>query len=273
MVNDRQYLEGDFTRVPTGKKPIVLGADDASHGNMAYQTRGDRLTGPVKRRLGSPLIDRRCMVSILERTAPWEEGRINFTFYVSFDAVPFRQLDGTEDPGFPYQDIPVVAEKVAYLDDHFYLGLHSLSHTYAGDMSPAAFAREVERCWSALDDYAGGDAETVTTLAFPYGIRDLTPALRRSLVELDHGGKTLAGAFDFDNKLAPPPGVSRDLFDVSRFNVDNRSWDRVMNTLETAPAVTARRLVILESDRKRVPVGRTRIGAARSDTVWVLVRD
>lgn len=273
LVADSQYLEGDFTRVPTGKKPIVMGSDDASHGNLVFQTRGDLLTGPVKRRFGNPVIDRRSMVAILERLAPREEGRINFTFYISFDAVPFRQLDGELDPGFPYSDIPVVAEKIAYLDDNFILGIHSLSHTYAGDMTVSAFVNEVDACWSALDAYAGGEAETVSTLAFPYGIRDLTPALRRSLAEMDHDGKVLVGAFDFDNKLAPPPGASADRFEISRLNVDNRSWDRVMNTLETAPAVTTRRLVIVESDRKRLPGGRTRIGAARSDPIWVLVRD
>lgn len=273
LVADSQYLEGDFTRVPTGMKPIVMGADDASHGNVVFQTRGDLLTGPVKRRLGRPVIDRRSMVAILERLVPPEEGRINFTFYISFDAVPFRQLDGAEDPGFPYSDIPVVAEKIAYLDDNFILGIHSLSHTYAGDMTVPAFVGEVDACWSALDAYAGGEAKSVSTLAFPYGIRDLTPALRRSLVEMNHDGKVLTGAFDFDNKLAPPPGGPGDRFEISRLNVDNRSWDRVMNTLETAPAVTARRMVIVESDRKRLPGGRTRIGAARSDPIWVLVRD
>ena len=81
------------------------------------------------------------MVAILERHVRKEEGRINFTFYVSFDAIPFRQLDGHENPGFPYPGVPVISEKIRYLDEHFILGIHSLSHVYAHDMGPSAFAR------------------------------------------------------------------------------------------------------------------------------------
>ena len=272
LVADYQYLQGDFSRVPTGFKPIVMGSDDASHGNFVYQTRGDRLTGSVRRFFGKPMVDRDSMVAILERYAPKEEGRINFTFYVSFDGIPFRQLDGAENPGFPYPGIPVVGEKIRYLDENFILGIHSLSHIYAHDMGPEAFAADVMQAWELIDEYAGGEARSIRTMAFPFGIRPLTPALRRQVTALNRHGHGLDGAFDFDNKLAPPPGAPGDAFDVSRFNVDNRNWDRLMDTLDGADAVVARRVVVWETDTKRLPRSRWSLGAEESDGVWVLVR-
>jgi len=272
LVSDHQYLERDFSRVPTGMKPIVMGSDDASHGNFVFQTKGDLITGPVKRFFGSPRLDRDSMVAILEKHAEREEGRINFTFYVSFDAIPFRQLDDYENPGAPYRGVPIIAEKIRYLDDNFILGIHTMSHIYAHDMSPDDFAQEVRAGWELLNEYAGGHAETVRTLAFPFGIRPLTPELRRAVTEVSVGGVSLTGAFDFDNKLAPPPGAELDLFDVSRFNVDNRNWERLLRTLDDADAVVARRDIIWETDVKKLPQSRYSLGASSSDEIWVLVR-
>ena len=272
LVSDLQYLEGDFSRVPTGLKPIVMGSDDGSHGTLIYQTRGDRLNGSVKRLFGKPIIDRDSMVAILERHMKEENGRINFTFYISFDAIPFRQLDGYENPGFPYRGIPVIAEKIRYLDENFILGIHSMSHTYVHDMGAAAFAEEIIAAWELIDEYAGGIAASIHTMAFPYGVRPLTPAVRDALTSLNRNGKYLAGAFDFDNKLAPPPGNPGDTFDVSRFNVDNKNWDRLIRTLDGADAVSTRREIVWEVETKRLPKSRYSLGAAPSDEVWVLVR-
>lgn len=272
LVSDLQYLNGDFSRVPSGMKPIVMGSDDASHGNLVYQTRGDRTNGQVKRLFGKPILDRDSMVAILEKYAKEEDGRINFTFYISFDAIPFRQLDGFNNPGFPYQGVPVIGEKIRYLDENFILGIHSLSHLYAHDMGPSAFAEDVLSAWELIDEYAGGKAESLHTMAFPYGIRPLTPGMREAVTSLNRNGEYLAGAFDFDNKLAPPPGSPGDLFDVSRFNVDNKNWDRLMRTLDDADAVSSRREIIWEVDTKRLPKSRYSLGATPSDGVWVLVR-
>lgn len=272
LVSDLQYLNGDFSRVPSGMKPIVMGSDDASHGNLVYQTRGDRTNGKVKRLFGKPILDRDSMVAILEKYAKDEDGRINFTFYISFDAIPFRQLDGFQNPGFPYQGVPVIEEKIRYLDENFILGIHSLSHLYAHEMGPADFARDVLSAWELIDEYAGGKAESLHTMAFPYGIRPLTPEMRNAVSSLSRNGESLVGAFDFDNQLAPPPGSPGDIFDVSRFNVDNKNWDRLMRTLDDADAVSSRREIIWEVDSKRLPRSRYSLGAAASDAVWVLVR-
>jgi hypothetical protein len=59
---------------------------------------------------------------------------------------------------------------------------------------------------------------------------------------------------------------------VSRFNVDNKHWDRLMRTLNAADAVTARREIIWEVDTKRLPRSRFSLGAAPSDEILVLVR-
>jgi hypothetical protein len=272
LVSDLQYLHGDFSRVPTGLKPIVMGSDDASHGTLVYQTRGDRQYGTVKRLFGKPLIDKDSMVAILERYVKKENGRINFTFYVSFDGIPFRQLDGFENPGFPYRGVPVIAEKIQYIDKNFILGIHSQSHPYVWDLGIDGFAEDIMKGWEQLDEYAGGEAESLHTMAYPYGVRNFNLDLRNALSSLNRNGKYLDGAFDFDNRLAPPPGNPGDSFDVSRFNVDNKHWDRLMRTLNAADAVTARREIIWEVDTKRLPRSRFSLGAAPSDEILVLVR-
>jgi len=272
LISDHQYISKDLSRVPNGFKPIVMGCDDASYGTLIYQTDGKSLYGAVRRRVGKPLLDRNSMVSILERYAAREEGRINFTFYISFDGVPFRQLDTYRNPGFPYEGIPLVAEKIRYLDERFILGIHSLSHIYAKDMDPEDFARDVLRAWELIDEYAGGEARSLRTLSYPFGISTLTPSIRRELESLTRNGRRLKGAFDFDDRLAPAPGALRDIFDISRYNVDNRTWDRIFVTLESANAVVARREIIWEVEAKRLPRSRYSLKATKSDSVWVLVR-
>ena len=272
LISDHQYISGDLSKVPNGFKPIVMGSDDASYGTFIYQTDGENLYGTVKRRTGKPLLDRNSMVSILEKYAPREEGRINFTFYISFDAVPFRQLGGYRNPGFPYRGIPLVAEKIRYLDERFILGIHSLSHIYANDMGLKSFARDVLRAWELIDEYAGGEAMSLRTLSFPFGIGPLAPSMRKELNSLTRNGRRLSGAFDFDDKLAPAPGALDDVFDISRYNVDNRTWNRIFETLESADTVVVRREIIWEVDTKKVPKSRRLLGAIESDTVWVLVR-
>jgi len=272
LVSDHQYINGDLSRVPNGFKPIVMGSDDASYNTFIYQTDGESLYGAIKRRAGKPLLDSNSMVSILESHAPREEERINFTFYISFDAVPFRQLGGYRSPGFPYKGIPLVAEKIKYLDERFIIGIHSLSHIHANDMGPEAFASDVLRAWELIDEYAGGEALTLRTLSFPFGIDELTPSMRKELISLTRNGRFLSGAFDFDDKLAPAPGALGDAFDISRYNVDNRTWNRILENLESTDVVVARREVIWEVDTKKLPESRHSLGASESDTVWVLIR-
>ncbi|OQX29369.1 MAG: hypothetical protein B0D92_04025 [Spirochaeta sp. LUC14_002_19_P3] len=273
MVTDSQYLKKDFSRVPTGLKPIVMGSDDASYGTLIYQTVGDSLTGRVRRFFGKPIMERDSMAAILERYAKKEDNRINFTFYVSFDAVPFRQLDGYKNPGFPYRNIPVVAEKIRYLDNNFILGIHALSHIYAYEMGIHEFAEDVLAAWNVLDEYAGAEALTVQTLAFPFGIENLSAELESLISSLSRNGRRLVGGFDLDNAPAAPPGSLKKPFEVSRINVDNSRWQETLNTLNSINAVSARREIIWETASKRLPNERLLLGAAPSDGVWVLVKD
>ena len=272
MVADYQYIMGDFSNVPTGYKPIVLGADDASWGNVIFETKGDKLFSSTKSFFGKHRLDKKSMAGILERYARRENGRINFTFYVSFDAVPFRQLAGHKNPGFPYADIPIVAEKIRYLDDNFIIGIHSLSHIYAHEMGPNAFAKDVKAAWSMLDNYAGGKATSVRTLAFPYGISPLTTEMRQAVTSIVHNGKQLVGAFDLDGKLSSPPGRPIDPFCVSRINLDNSSWENILELLQNMDAVEARREIVWETDTKRLPKDIQALGAEKSDGVWILVQ-
>ncbi len=273
LIADYQYLDKNLSHVPTGLKPIVMGSDDASYGNLIYKTHGDELTGRVKRFFGKPLMKSDSMAAILRKHARREGERINFTFYISFDAIPFRQLDEYENPGFPYSGIPIVKEKFQYLSEYFLIGIHSLSHVYAHDMGPDAFAKDVLRAWNIIDEYLDGQAGTIQTIAFPYGIDPLTAQLHQAISSLTHHGRRLVGGFDLDNRFAPAPGSMTEPFDVSRYNVDNDNWDQLIIMLDEANAVIARRELIWETDTKRLPKSRWALGASPSDEVWILVRD
>ncbi|RLW70702.1 MAG: hypothetical protein B6D68_00480 [spirochete symbiont of Stewartia floridana] len=251
LIADYQYLNEDLSHVPTGFKPIVMGSDDASYGNLIYKTHGDELTGRVKRFFGKPLMKSDSMAAILRKHAKREGTRINFTFYISFDAIPFRQLDEYENPGFPYSGIPIVKEKFQYLNKYFLIGIHSLSHIYAHDMGPDAFAQDVSRAWDIIDEYLDGQAGAIQTIAFPYGIDPLTAQLHQAISSLTHHGRRLVGGFDFDNQFASAPGSMAEPFDVSRYNVDNENWDQLIAKLDGASAVVARRELIWETDTKR----------------------
>ncbi len=273
LIADHQYLSRDFSRVPTGLKPIVMGADDASYGIMIYQTHGKRLTGRVKRVFGRPVLNRNSMVAILEKYAKKENNRINFTFYVSFDAIPFRQLGDHENPGFPYPGIPVVEEKIRYLDKNFILGLHTLSHKPVSDTGLEFFIHDALLGWELIDEYAGGEARSVQTIAYPYGISETVRSeLKATAASLTRNDRQLIGGFDFNNKTAQPPGLLDEVYSVPRLNVDNRNWKNILHTLENADAVIARRVVIWETDRKKLPPGRWSAGAAPSDEYWILVK-
>ena len=68
------------------------------------------------------------MVYLLEKYLPKVQGKINFTFYTSFNGVPFRQTGGTTSFGENYRDIPIVGYKLNYLIDNFYIGIHTVTH-------------------------------------------------------------------------------------------------------------------------------------------------
>ena len=274
LMSDTDFAQGDFTSVPSGKKPLVMGSDDASSGTAIYLTRGPSRTGRVRRIFGTPRWDPNCMVAILERFAPRENNRINFTFYISFDAIPFRQLDGAKNPGFPYPNIPLVREKITYLDAHFRLGIHSLSHQKAADMGQEAFSQDVLAAWNLMNHYAGGRAETVQTMAYPYGIVDGVPDGEELASWFKDLERPLAGGFDFDDQWASPNHQPRGPYAISRLGVDNSNWERARKILEgKVPTAVAQRTILWTTTRKRLPPSRKSLGIHRNDDLWVLVKE
>ena len=166
----------------------------------------------------------------------------------------------------------MVREKIRYLDENFVLGIHSLSHTYAGTLGAEAFARDVLDAWILIDDYAGRRARTLHTLSYPFGIGELPGDIRAAVSGLRYGGRRLKGAFDLDGRAAAAPGAESDQFDVSRLGVDNGSWENLLRTLDGLDATRARREIVWETPIKRLPRSRWSLGAHKRDGVWILVR-
>ncbi|OQY37144.1 MAG: hypothetical protein B6229_08855 [Spirochaetaceae bacterium 4572_7] len=92
-LSDSEFILKDFSRVPSGMTPIVLGSDDASQGNFLYKTIGPLEIGDIDTSTGKKELVEDSMVYLLQKYIKPVNGKINFTFYVSFNGLPFRQSD------------------------------------------------------------------------------------------------------------------------------------------------------------------------------------
>lgn len=248
VISDYQYLTENYTFAENGKKLIVLGSDDSSNGTLYYETTGDRKTGTFIMNRGQYILSDDSMVFYLNQYLPKEEGRRNFTFYITFDAIPFRQTGGGYNPGSPYKSMFSVLSKLKYLESNYFIGNHTANHLYSELLTEEKFVEELDSFYQIMISY-GINIDNIKTLAYPFGIGEITSE-REDTVKSYHFGETfLAGAFDYNGYVAKPIS-SGDVnsYDVSRIGVDNNSYGNIMTLLKTLDIFKSRRVVILESD-------------------------
>jgi peptidoglycan/xylan/chitin deacetylase (PgdA/CDA1 family) len=269
-VRDRDFAEGNLAMVPSGMKPVVMGADDAGATQLLWDKRTLEQYGPGRHPLYY-ILEPDCLASVFAQYFAKSGGHYNFTFYASFDAIPFRQTGPLPNKGMPYENMPVVGDKLRYAYDEYHLGYHSLSHTYIEDMTIEAFVREIEESSRILSDYFGRSVR-LPSLAFPYGAGRLTARreteLRRAILK----ERLPAVGFDLDGEFSVPPwepGFRS--WDISRFSVENRSFDQLMGRLSSPGVYTSRRTILLRSENKRLRLDDLGLSLGKGDRIYVYI--
>ncbi len=268
-VSDRDFGAGDLSSVPSGMKPFLIGADDAG----ATQLLWDDATMAAYSGGGTPVqfeLDPDCLASVFTRYFPRTGNHYNFTFYMSFDAIPFRQIAG-RNPGFPYEGIDVVRDKIRYAQREFYLGHHTLTHTFREKMSGDQLFRELGDTNRIVSDYLGYPV-SMPTLAYPYGSGTFTPADKREILQAIEDGSFPLIAFDLDGRFSPPPW-SEDFvsWDISRFSVENRTFEILLDRLESPLLYESRRVLLIHSPDKNLNLDDYDLPTGGDDIVYVYI--
>lgn len=252
ILSDKELIKKDFSKVPSGFTPIVLGSDDASEGNFEYKTidDGNRIDGLIDLSSGKPELLEDTMVYLLEKHITPVENRINFSFYIAFDDLPFRQSGGQNSTAEHFRGLDIVGTKINYLLDNFIVGIHTVNHRVTKDISVEDFKWELNEFFDIMYDYVGNRVNEINTLAYPYGCADLDPKLRDMIANFStDSGATVIGAFDFDGLFSKSPFINQyDKYEISRLGVDNQNIDRVYGFLENVPLYKAERVIVINNE-------------------------
>ena len=269
-VSDRDFGEGNLSTVPSGMKPVVLGADDAGGTQLLW----DKRTLAQYADGGHPSffsLEPDCLASIFSRYFSKSAGHYNFTFYVSFDAIPFRQTGPLANSGRPYRGMPVVGDKFRYAFDQFHLGYHSLTHTYVEKMAIEDFVREIEESSRIFSEYFGRSVK-LSTLAFPYGSGHLSSRREAELLRAIGQDRLPETGFDLDGEFSVPPwNPEFHSWDISRFSVENRSYDQLQALLASPSVYTSRRTILIYSDNKRLRLDNFGLSLGQGDRIYVYI--
>lgn len=264
-ISDKDFISRDFSKVPTGFTPIVLGSDDASEGNFIYKTEGDSVTGAFDMSSGHLEQEPESMVYMLEKYLEPEDDKINFTFYIAFNGIPFRQTGGEEATGEYYRGIDIVGQKFNYLLDNFYVGIHTITHPVTKNTSVSDFKWELDEFYNVMYSYVGDRINLINTIAYPYGCAVLKPEMESMISNYDTRGVDIVGGFDFNGYFSHSPFSSkvRDL-DVSRFGVDNKNIQNLYGFLESVKLFNTTRVIVVKDrdDLKGIKL-------SESDTILV----
>ncbi len=269
-LSDSAFASGDFSTVPSGMKPFVIGADDATSGQVLFSEevlqdmRDGIYTEPAA-------LDPNCLAAIFSRYFPPVNGHFNFTFYVSFDAVPFRQTGDIPHRGFPYRNMPVVGEKLKILQRDFYLGHHTVTHTFLGDQTAESLVAEIGEAESILEEYLVFPPH-LRTMAYPYGLKNLEPQQEIVFSRASEKGLFPDYAFDLDGELAALPW-DRDFqpFRISRLSVENQSFEQLLELLERRDIYRARRTVLLYAGSKNLDLNSYDLTIGGDDVIYVYI--
>lgn len=248
-LSDKELIKQDFSMVPTGFTPIVLGSDDASEGNFLYKTvNGDSINGIIDYSLGNVELEHESMVYLLNKYLKPSNGTINFTFYISFNGIPFRQTGGQESSGKYYRGLDVVRTKFNYLLDNFIVGIHTTTHPVTKDSSVSDFKWEIDEFYTILNEYVGDKISLIDTIAYPYGCAVLKPEMRKMINSYTYKGTSIIGGFDFDGYFSKSPySGSVDNYDISRFGVDNQNINNLYGFLENIKLFSTERVIVVKS--------------------------
>lgn len=269
VISDMQFIEGDFTFAVNGSSLVVLGSDDGSSGVFYYETESNVKNSLFVMNHGNFIISKNCMVYYLNRYLPIEKGRRNFTFYIPFDAIPFRQTGGGHNPGPPYLGMPAVQSKLTYLNEHYYLGNHTLNHYFSEKVSELEYLYQLMGYYDVLESY-GIQSKGKTTFAYSFGIGDLSRDRQITMANFQYNGISIAGAFDYNNDFARPVDSGEtNVYDISRVGVDNGNFHEVISRLKEVDLYKTKRAVLVKAID--YPFGISGIEINENDQNYILI--
>jgi len=263
-ISDKDLVSGDFSSVPSGYSPVILGADDASEMNFVCRTLGDQNESAILRDgRDNFFIDPDCMAALVARYTKPQNGHYPFTFYISFDDIPFRQRGISSYHSLSVQDNPVIREKIRYLDQFFHLGAHSFHHYPTASMNEEEIIYEFDLSLTLIADLTGR-RDRLNTIAYPNGLPQEKPVFSddyfQKMQELG-----VEAAFDFDGYFARPEQLEdRGRYAISRLGVDNLNFEKIIDYLKEINTWQSRR-VIVQSEAELWSVD-----ISRSDMIWLV---
>jgi len=269
-ISDRAFASGDFSSVPSGMRPVVMGADDAGATQLLWdeKTLAYYQLNQVPDRWS---LDPNCLAAIFTRYFSSSDGHYNLTFYISFDAVPFRQLAGQRNRGFPYENMPVVGDKLRYAYRQFFLGHHSLSHTFRKKLTPEEFFAEIRETDRIVSNYLG-EVVHMPTLAYPYGSGGFTPEEERIWKRAVDSGRFPSTAFDLNGSFSPLPWSDSFVsWNIPRFSVENSSFDLLIRKLSSNQTYESKRTILIRSEDKNIDLEKYQLELGGGDTVYVFI--
>ena len=162
------YINGDFSTVPEGRKPVIITFDD-EWGSQFYYSDEKRL-----------IISPSCAVGILEDFAKTHPlfGK-NALFYLFFHRLPFIQ----------YNSSHLWQKKIKYLAQNgFELGCHTFDHSIMTKMSEKRIRKELDDFFKILKPLLPNQIFHTMTLAYPGGA---IPIKRNAIEEYQFEGHPL----------------------------------------------------------------------------------
>lgn len=178
LINLSDFLKGDFSSIPDGRKPILITFDDAFESQFTMQPNGMPTSN--------------CAIGIMEAfTAEHPDFNCTATFFPYLSIIPFGQV----------RQEKLWIKKFRYLWDNGYdIGCHSYYHTFFGNISQKAIKEELDFFYNHLSYYFPEDFIRSFTVAYPYGS---LPKEMKLITEYEYKGNRLLGGCSAWGGLSP----------------------------------------------------------------------
>lgn len=163
-LNLEQFVSGNFSKVPVGKKPFLITFDDATEGQFDY----------IK---GTDIINPDCAVGIMdEYFSKYKDFGRGAVFYINYFGVDKEYI-------VPFRDDKTIKEKMTYLlNDGFDIGAHTPYHTNNRHSTEKAVKEQMMIMDALLQYHTEQNMNTkIKTYAHPYGAIPINPLVENDI--------------------------------------------------------------------------------------------
>jgi len=197
-----EYVTGDMSGVPRGRRPIVLTFDDGTQGQLNY----------IETKRG-PKLDPNCAVAIIMRFEAWHpDFRYKAAFFIVPRWAPFGQKE-------------YVADKIHLIMNlGMEIGNHTRNHRYLYTRHEEKVRREIVGFQEGLEKIIGPRAKKVKFVAYPFGASPRDEHIKKIFPKVTYKGKshTFLAAFHAWKGPAPYPMPEKLRWRIPRIEAQNR---------------------------------------------------